>query len=49
MEKTYEVKLTTWVRIDTDNKNEVGEKAIREFRENPNSYPLEVEKIEGKA
>ena len=45
MEKTYDVKLATWVRIDTDNEDEAGEKALQEFRENPDLYPVEVERI----
>ena len=46
MTETYEVKLITWVRIDADNRDEAGEKAIREFRENPSHYPVEIEKVE---
>jgi len=46
MAKDYEVKLVVWIRIgEENNKDEVGEKAIQEFRENPNLHPVEVEKI----
>ena len=48
MAKYYEVKLVAWVMIGEDmvnNSDEVGEKAIQEFRESPNLYPVEVEEI----